>query len=265
VTVQDAKRTMIIYGTDLAFLKGKLVRKRPGSIQEIQQIPLTKTIFDHHQKIHLSMDNMYVQNIAMLLSHEESFKYRILFSTHKKKANKKESLESVKKTLNKYQARGGLTVVQINADNEFECIHANIRPTTLSIVAEEEHVDSIERAIRTNKGDTRAHIHRLPYTHYPISMAERAQKHSVIRRNNLPALNGASPDISPEKLITGLPPPDYKEVIKLNFGDYVQTYEGVTKTTNKSRYIGAIALYPSSNCTGSWYFMSLLTGKKIHK
>jgi len=264
VTVQDAKRAMLIYGTDLAFLKGKSVRKRPDPIKTIQQIPIPQTIFDHHQQINLSMDYMHVQGIAMLLSLDESFKYRILFSTHKKKANKRETLELVKKTINKYKARG-LTVVQINADNEFECIREDIRPITLNVVAAEEHVGSIERAIRTNKDDTRAHIHRLPYTHYPVSMVEGAQKHSVIRRNNLPATNGVSSNVSPETLVTGLPPPDYKEVIKLNFGDYVQTYEGITKNTNKSRYIGAIALHPSSNCTGSWYFMSLLTGKKIHR
>jgi len=41
---------MLIYGTDLAFLKGKSVRKRPDSIKTIQQIPIPKTIFDHHQK-----------------------------------------------------------------------------------------------------------------------------------------------------------------------------------------------------------------------
>jgi len=136
------------------------------------------------------MDYMHVQSIAMLLSQDERFKYRTLFSTHKNK-NKKETLELVKKTINKYEARG-LTVVQINADN---CIREDIRPITLNIVAAEEHVGSIERAIR-------AHIYRLPYTHYNVSMVEGAQKHSVIRRNNLPTVNGVSSDISPETLVT---------------------------------------------------------------
>jgi len=96
-------------------------------------------------------------------------------------------------------------------------------------------------------------------------MVKGAQVHSIHRRNNLPAENGVSKDLSPETLITGLPPPDYNEIVKLNFGDYVQTYEGETKNTNKSRHIGAIALFPSPSGHGSWYFMSLLTGKKIHR
>ena len=40
---------------------------------------------------------------------------------------------------------------------------------------------------------------------------------------------------------------------------------GGTDNSNKSRYIGDIALYPSPSVHGSWYFMSLLTGKKIHR
>ena len=35
--------------------------------------------------------------------------------------------------------------------------------------------------------------------------------------------------------------------------------------TNKSRAVGAIALYPSGNEVGGWYFMSLATGKEIHR
>jgi len=132
-------------------------------------------------------------------------------------------------------------------------------------VAAEEHVGIIERAIRTNKDDTRCHIHRLPHTHYPKAMVEGSQRHSIHRRNNLPAKNGVSQVLSPETLISGMPAPDYNEIVKLNFGDYVQTYEGDMNSSNKSRYIRAIALYPSPSGHGSWYFMSLLSGKRIHR
>jgi len=54
--------------------------------------------------------------------------------------------------------------------------------------------------------------------------------------------NGLSKHLSPETLIVGTPAPDLNEIIKLNFGDYVQTYDGETDSSNKSRYIGAISL-----------------------
>ena len=37
------------------------------------------------------------------------------------------------------------------------------------------------------------------------------------------------------------------------------------REVDQARTTGAIALYPSSNPQGSWYFMSLNTGKRIHR
>jgi len=63
-----------------------------------------------------------------------------------------------------------------------------------------------------------------------------------------------------------MPAPDHNIIVKLNFGNYVQTYEGDTNNSNKSRYIGRFVLYPSPfGHDGSWYFMSLLSGKRMHR
>ena len=64
----------------------------------------------------------------------------------------------------------------------------------------------------------------------------------------------------------GVPNPTFDDVMKLNFGDYIQVHHSKEKTNdNESRTTGAIVLYPSGNCQGSWYYMSLNTGKKIHR
>ena len=45
--------------------------------------------------------------------------------------------------------------------------------------------------------------------------------------------------------------PSFKEVNKLIFGDYVQVYKVKgAMNTNKSRTVGAIALYPPGNAQG---------------
>ena len=44
---------------------------------------------------------------------------------------------------------------------------------------------------------------------------------SILDLNALPADDGYSKDISPETLITGRQCADFKEIHKLNFGDYV--------------------------------------------
>ena len=67
--------------------------------------------------------------------------------------------------------------------------------------------------------------------------------------------------MSPAAIVLGSPKPDYTK-LKITFGAYAQVYDSTTNTT-KSRSIGAVALKPS-NKRGSYYFMSLSTGKRIH-
>ena len=83
----------------------------------------------------------------------------------------------------------------------------------------------------------------------------------------MPEEDGISTTMSPNTLITGIPGRTYDDIMKLNFGDYVQAYNvqgGKTNNTN-ARTVGAIALYPSGNQQGGWYFLSLLTGNRIHR
>ena len=155
---------------------------------------------------------------------------------------------------------------QINADNEFACVEEEITPVKMNIVAAGQHVGDVERSIRTIKEGTRYHVHRLPYRRYPACMIRGCLIKVVKERNNLPAENGVSRTVSPCTMIMGRPPPDYNEVIKLNFGDYVQTHNVRSRTNdNEQRTVGAIALYPTENGQGSWVFMSLVTGKEIHR
>ena len=173
--------------------------------------------------------------------------------------------EGMKKAINVYHSRG-IHVHNVNTDNEFECIKDDILPVHLNVVAAEEHVGDVERSIRTVKEGTRCDIQRLPYTHYPRAMVRGCVTKRIKDLNQLPSTYGISTDLSPTTLLTGKPSPDFLQVTKLNFGDYVQAYNA-TKITNtpKSRAVGCVALYPSGNEAGGWIFMSLATGREIHR
>ena len=82
--------------------------------------------------------------------------------------------------------------------------------------------------------------------------------------NNIINQAGSSEQLPPTTIVTGIPPPNFESIISLKFGDYVQVFEGTTNT-NKSRTQGAIALYPSGNLQQGWIFMSLLTGREVHR
>jgi len=266
ITTQDAKRALYIYGKNIAEMKGKGIRKRPMSIQDIQTIDLPSEIKNIYDNIQVSVDYVFIQGIPMLHSISgKSYQFRTLQPVYKSRADKSDILNGIKAIINIYQARG-IKINQINGDNEFGCVKDAFIPTRLNIVAAEEHVGDVERSIRTLKDGIRTHISRLPYTHYPRAMVAGAAMHTLISINQLPTTNGVSTHLSPGSLITGEPTPDYQQLIKLNFGDIVLTADGKTRSDpTTSRKIEAVALYPSKNASGGWYMMSINTGYVLHR
>ena len=83
--------------------------------------------------------------------------------------------------------------------------------------------------------------------------------------NNLPLNDGISEIHSSAILVTGRSRPDLNKLMGLNFGDHVQVKQSNDPTnTNEARIVGAIAMVPSGNGQGSWYFISLVTGGRVH-
>jgi len=265
-TVEDVQRAIAIYGKDENEMKGKGTRTRPIPISDIVTVAIPPTILELHNDIQLSVDFIFVQGIPMLHSISgTSYQFRTLHPIFKERPNKLDIHTGIKAILNIYQSRG-IRIRQINADNEFTCVKSDFLPTPMNIVAAEEHVGDVEKSIRTLKDGTRTHVCRLPYRRYPRAMVAGAAMHTLISLNQMPANNGVSTTLSPSTLVTGKATPDFNHIIKLNFGEYVLTSSGKTSSDVTSpRKIGAIALHPSNNHSGGWYFMSLTTGYVIHR
>jgi hypothetical protein len=74
--------------------------------------------------------------------------------------------------------------------------------------------------------------------------------------------NGISDSLSPASLVTGLANPDFWHM-RLEFGAYAQVFEdNDPSNTIRARSLGAIALNPTGNAQGDYFFMSLATGCK---
>ena len=69
--------------------------------------------------------------------------------------------------------------------------------------------------------------------------------------------------LSPRTIITGHTI-DFNRHIKHEFGSYVQTHEA-TDNTIRNCTVGAIALRPTGNEQGSYYYLSLTTGCKLNR
>jgi hypothetical protein len=264
VTVDDAKRALIIYGPDLAAIKGKTTRgKLTPHVPSFVAVPIPAPILEHHHQVTLCVDFFFVQGQAFLHTISRNIQHRIVDAVPDR--TKVTIIKHLNKVLRLYHSRG-FTITDLHADNEFECIRDHILPINLNTVAADGHVGEVERSIRTIKERNRSTVHGLPFRRIPKLMVREIVKHSVTCLNQLPADDGVSDTLSPLTIMTGKPNPDFN-TMQLEFGSYVQIFEPTTFSTNtlRSRTTGAITLTHTGNTQGDYFFMSLITGRRLSR
>ena len=168
----------------------------------------------------------------------------------------------VNKSVFEYTSRG-FEVVDAHADKEFECLHGSLGNVSLEICGPDEHVPEVERSTRMMKETMRATAHGLPYCRLPKIMIVELVAMATRCLNGFSKEDGVSEHMSPHSIVTGRSRVDYNK-IPLEFGSYVQLLDRSVNTI-RSRAIGAIALNPTGNENGAYWFMSLKTGQVITK
>ena len=171
-----------------------------------------------------------------------------------------ETSTAIKHYINQFSIRG-ITITAIHGDNEFEKIRTLLAPIPVELCGREEHVPDIERAVLTLKDRSRCTTHAIPYKKIPGVMIDANIQDKLHWLNQFPPKDYISSSIGPSGMILGTPKPNHKN-LTLDFGQYCQVHDGTTNTL-QARSVGAIALRPK-NTRGSYYFMSLETGRQIH-
>ena len=262
VTPADAKRAIAIYGPDIATLKGKTVKRHAEHVPSIRALGIPPEIIDRHSNATVCMDFMYVNGNPFFTSISRDLQFRTIASVSSR--SKATILRESTAVTNMYSARG-FTVANIHADREFKCIEPDILPINMNITDADDHVPEIERSIRTIKERVRSTIHGLPFKRLPRVLVRGLCEFAVTSLNQIPSENGVSTDMSPASIVTGKPPIDFNK-LKLEFGTYAQVFEdnNPTNSTNR-RTTGAIAMNPSGSAEGGYFFLSLLTGKRLSR
>jgi hypothetical protein len=120
-------------------------------------------------------------------------------------------------------------------------------------------VADAEVEIRTIKERLRCTKAGLPYR-----LCKRAIKwaaYGVVQAYNV--VLRARQDVSARELFTGVKT-DYKRDFRAEFGEYVQAHvtpSGLEKSGSTQRAVGAVALCPTGNYKGTFWFLSLRTGR----
>ena len=260
-TSHDVQRAEQIYGPDLGNLKGKTTRRDPPTVDQVMQ-HCPDTIIDQYGHVMLSADIMHVNGIPFLVTRSR----HIHFGT----MDVLPSLQAIdigaalRHVVNIY-ARGGFQVTTALMDGAFAGLHdvCNQLQVTLNTTSRDEHVGDIERYIRVVKERMRGISNTIPFKRLTHNMVMELAKSVVYWLNSVPSNTGVSPTMSPRTIITGQLL-DYHKHCRYKLGEYDQTHEEHDNSL-QSRTVGAIALRPTGNQQGGYFFMSLHTGRIINR
>jgi len=207
---------------------------------------------------------MYIQQIPFLITVTRN----IRLTTIEVLEDRKETsiLNGLMNIKSIYENRG-FRVGTLLMDREFipfedELRKMGIKPNASSA---SEHVPEVERQTRVVKERVRGLYHALPYQVNPKVMITNLVSYVVGWLNNFPVKGGVSKTLSPRALITGVQL-DHNKHCKLEFGEYVQVHEENNPTNSmQPRATGAIALGSTYNLQTGYKFMSLNTGRVLHR
>jgi hypothetical protein len=256
----DAIAADEIFGRDVNSIKGKTTRRGTEHVHaRLAGIPVG--IMAKYRNVTLCIDNMFVNKVGFFMTISRD----IHFITAEAISNRQEKtlLDCLLQVHGAYLKRG-FRVTHIHGDMEFECLRGAIATdmrATLNIASEDEHVPEVERCIRTVKERTGCTYQSTGFERYPPKLIIEMVLLSVFWLNAFPHKHGVSQTISPRTIVTGKHI-DYKIHCKVEYGQYVQAHE---KHSNKmeARTVGALALRPTDNAQGGYYFFSLASGKPL--
>ena len=250
VTVKDVERAIAIYGKDLGTIKGRTLSYKPNSLHD--------EIFVRREQDYTSLciDIMFINGLAFLVSISKGYNLLVVRYLHDRKMSTVEL--AVTQTIASY-SKHDVIIKMIVCDGEgaISALKASIEGMGVQLeqASKNEHVASIERAIRQIKERVRAFIHSLPFqptkeitiylVYYIVGMI-----------NNIPRSTSVV-EMSPKEKLTGKKL-DYNSDFQIQFGEYCQANEEDNlKNSMKSRTFPAICLGPVGNIQSSYYFLSL--------
>ena len=194
--------------------------------------------------------------------HTKSSKINFLTVQTGETRNTQSITKGLKAVINTYTTRG-FTITDLHGDNEFDIttLKSELQPINTRIYGTEEHVGVIERSVQTVKEQCRALCHSLPYKRYTKLIVHSLVENSIYWLNSFPSADGAHNHLSLATIVLGRGKLNFSKK-HIAFGLYALTFNG-TENNMKGRNTPCIALKPSNKHRGA-YFMSLVSGKKIH-
>ena len=261
VTRRDAMNAEAIFGPDLGSLKGKTVRKPSTPVLPVLN-DLPPEIMLKYREVTLVIDIFSVNKNHFFISRSRHIQYTTVSEIPN---HEQATLLGCMTQIQKIYSQRGFVIRHIIADGEFEHLRIPLAGLHMSLntCSKDEHVPDIERHIRTLKERTRAIYTMLPFKKMPDRLVIEMVYASNFWLNSFPPINGISDFLSPRTIVTG-GTINFTDHCQIEFGAYAQVHEAHDNTMT-TRTVGAIALRPTGNAQGGYFFYSLDTGRVLNR
>ena len=262
VTRRDIITAEHIFRPDVGSLTGKTMRKRPIGVGLYDHTPIPSGIMEQYHDVILVVDILYVNKLPFIATISRYICFGTVEFLHNQKSTT--LTEHIKQVNWLYRQRGFHPIYAL-MDGQFKPLHGDLTEMgiQLNTVSNDEHIPEIECQIRTLKERTRAIYCTLPFRKIPHHLIIEMLYAVNYWLNMFPCKDGVSQTMSPRTLLTGLTM-NYNRHCQLEFGEYMQTHEEHDNSLNP-RTIGALALHPTGNVQGGYFFLSLTMGKVINQ
>ena len=265
ITAKDSDNAETIYGPDIGTLRGKTVRRKPKRVHFPTQLNLN--INDDNlaalQQTILSADIFYVDQLKFVVT----LSRQLHFATVEFIPNRKLDtiFEALSNSISLYKYFD-FKVRTLLSDSEFvglknKLLHLGV---LLNPASAYEHMGEIERFIQVIKERVRAIITTLPFQFMPRILRREIIYFAVSALNHTIRPNGIIKNTSPTNIVTGqVLDADYNCCLPIASFCHVPYYDNPRNDTEKARTVDAIALRPTGNIQGGYYFLRLDTWSRI--
>ncbi|KAI2512761.1 Reverse transcriptase (RNA-dependent DNA polymerase) [Fragilaria crotonensis] len=262
VTPSDAQRALIIYGPDVATIKGKTTHshaapRAPTFIAE--HIPAA--ILEHHRDVTLCVD-FFCPGTPIPPHHLSRYRISHCAPSPRPKqtydfatfAGRDQTVPSAwsHRTRRTWRPR---IWVHPRISTSHRPKRRTCRQSRRRSGAVHPYREGTPALLRT----------RPPFKRLPRLLVQHMVADTIRCLNQFPWPNGISATMSPASIVTGVGTPDYN-CMRIEFGAYAQVFEDNSPSnTLRARSLGAIALTPTGNAQGDYFFLSLATGNRLSR
>ena len=262
VTCEDVDLAQMIYGKDIATVKGKMTRINSSKLIH-DKIYIPPKLIEHNKNVHLSIDVISINGLLFMTSISHDIFYRSAqFVPNKQPKHYQQCLVQL---LELYK-NAHFTITAIHCDNEFKSAFDDIKDKfkfTVYPTPAQTHVSHAERNNRVIKERVQCLYHNLKFQRVPKTILIYLVQEATQKINYFPARYGISKTYSPYMIIhqTNI---DFNTHGKHYPGEYVLGHNDLQiKNTMQPRALDCIYLRTSSLIYGKHELFHISTKQVI--